>query len=64
MPQTGPVYCPAFEFPWLVSSASDGMPALIDIKKLLKSSERSSIRQSSKVVKYTASDAVEPFNEC
>lgn len=60
IPHTGPVYCLAFEFPWLVSSSSDGRLALIDVRKLLKSSQPSPIRQSSKVVKYTASDAVEP----
>lgn len=43
IPHTGPVYSLAFEFPWLVSSSSDGKLSLIDVRKLLKI-----IRHSSK----------------
>ncbi|KAL6009692.1 hypothetical protein ACLOJK_000121 [Asimina triloba] len=38
IPHTGPVNALAFEFPWLVSSSGDGKLALIDVRKLLKSS--------------------------
>ncbi|KAL7152011.1 hypothetical protein ABFS83_04G069100 [Erythranthe nasuta] len=41
-PHTGPVYSLAFEFPWLVSASSDGKISLIDVRKLLKKTGRSS----------------------
>lgn len=44
IPHSGPVYSLAFEFPWLVSSSSDGKLSLIDVRKLLKT-----VRHSSKV---------------
>ncbi|KAJ0975727.1 hypothetical protein J5N97_017692 [Dioscorea zingiberensis] len=59
VPHTGSVYSLAFEFPWLVSSSSDGRLALIDIRKLLKSGQRSSVRHTSKC-KHASSNAVEP----
>lgn len=59
IPHTGPVHSLAFEFPWLVSSSSDGRLALIDVRKLLKSSQCSLSRQSFRV-KQSAPDVVEP----
>nr|GMD26000.1 F-box/WD-40 repeat-containing protein At5g21040-like [Ipomoea batatas] len=41
IPHSGPVYSLAFEFPWLVSASSDGKLALIDVRKLLKTSRYS-----------------------
>ncbi|XP_026663023.2 F-box/WD-40 repeat-containing protein At5g21040 [Phoenix dactylifera] len=59
IPHTGPVHSLAFEFPWLVSSSSDGRLALIDVRKLLKSSQCSLSRQCVRV-KQSAPDVVEP----
>lgn len=59
IPHTGPVHSLAFEFPWLVSSSSDGRLALIDVRKLLKSSQCSLSKQCFRV-KQSAPDAVEP----
>lgn len=58
-PHTGPVHSLAFEFPWLVSSSSDGRIALMNVKKLLRSSQRSSSRHRS-VVKQLTPGGVEP----
>uniref|UniRef100_A0A2P2IRK2 Uncharacterized protein MANES_04G055500 n=1 Tax=Rhizophora mucronata TaxID=61149 RepID=A0A2P2IRK2_RHIMU len=38
---SGPVYSVAFEFPWLVSSSSDGKLSLIDVRKLVRTSRHS-----------------------
>ncbi|KAG8066310.1 hypothetical protein GUJ93_ZPchr0004g40135 [Zizania palustris] len=35
VPHTGPVHSLAFEYPWLVSTSSDGRVALIDLRKIL-----------------------------
>ncbi|RZR70549.1 hypothetical protein BHM03_00000426 [Ensete ventricosum] len=59
IPHTGPVHSLAFEFPWVVSSSSDGRIALIDVRKLLKSGQSSTSRQQSQVKRSTP-DAVEP----
>ncbi|CAH9128572.1 unnamed protein product [Cuscuta epithymum] len=48
-PHSGPVYSLVFEFPWLVSASSDGKLALIDVRKLLKTSKYSASRSSYKV---------------
>ncbi|XP_058107629.1 F-box/WD-40 repeat-containing protein At5g21040 [Magnolia sinica] len=44
IPHAGPIHSLAFEFPWLVSCSGDGKLALIDVRKLLKSSRKSSSR--------------------
>lgn len=49
IPHTGPVYSLAFEFPWLVSASSDGKLSLIDVRKLLKTSINSSVKNLSMV---------------
>lgn len=36
IPHSGPVYSLSFEFPWLVSTSSDGKISLIDVRELLK----------------------------
>ncbi|MED6168337.1 hypothetical protein PIB30_010667 [Stylosanthes scabra] len=59
IPHTGPVYSLAFEFPWLVSASSDGKLALIDVRKLLRTSRHALGRRSSKV-KYFDGGAIEP----
>ncbi|WOK94765.1 F-box/WD-40 repeat-containing protein [Canna indica] len=59
IPHTGPVHSLAFEFPWVVSSSSDGRIALIDVKKLLKSQRSCSSRRHFKI-RHSAPDAVEP----
>ncbi|XP_052173090.1 F-box/WD-40 repeat-containing protein At5g21040 [Diospyros lotus] len=41
IPHSGPVNSLAFEFPWLVSASADGKLALIDVRKLLKTSRHS-----------------------
>ncbi|PIA53297.1 hypothetical protein AQUCO_00900106v1 [Aquilegia coerulea] len=48
-PHTGAVHSLAFEFPWLVSASSDGKLSLIDIRRLLKSSQRSVSRDLKRV---------------
>lgn len=48
IPHTGSVYSLAFEFPWLVSASSDGKISLIDVRKLLKTSSRSSTENTAK----------------
>ncbi|CAL9082875.1 unnamed protein product [Musa acuminata var. zebrina] len=58
VPHTGAVHSLSFEFPWVVSSSSDGRVALIDVRKLLKSGRSQSPRQHSKT-RFSASDAVE-----
>ncbi|XP_068662749.1 F-box/WD-40 repeat-containing protein At5g21040-like [Aristolochia californica] len=50
VPHTGPVLSLAFEFPWLVSSSSDGKLALIDVRKLLQSRYRSSVRGHDRIM--------------
>lgn len=59
LPHTGSVNSLAFEFPWLVSSSSDGRLALIDVRKLLRSSRRTSSRHTVKA-KRSAPISVEP----
>lgn len=49
IPHSGPVQSLTFEFPWLVSASSDGKLSLIDVRKLLKASRRSSSRNPRKV---------------
>lgn len=49
IPHSGPVNSIAFEFPWLVSAADDGKLALIDVRKLLKTSKRCSRKRIAKV---------------
>lgn len=44
IPHSAAVNSIAFEFPWLVSSSSDGRLALIDVRKLLKCNESSNSR--------------------
>ncbi|XP_068661008.1 F-box/WD-40 repeat-containing protein At5g21040-like [Aristolochia californica] len=61
VPHTGPVLSLAFEFPWLVSSSSDGKLALIDVRKLLKSSCRSSLRGHVRVISKLPSTAEPPL---
>lgn len=51
IPHTGPVYSLAFEFPWLVSASSDGKLSLIDVRKLLKTSQRTSKKNISRADK-------------
>lgn len=48
IPHSGPVYSLAFEFPWLVSASSDGKLALIDVRKLLRTSKRALGKRVSK----------------
>ncbi|XP_004491170.1 F-box/WD-40 repeat-containing protein At5g21040 [Cicer arietinum] len=57
-PHSGPVYSLAFEFPWLVSS-SDGKLALIDVRKLLRTSKRSLGKRATKA-KHSGEVNVEP----
>lgn len=52
-PHTGPISSLAFEFPWLVSSSSDGRLSLIDVRKLLRSGHRSKVNKQ-------AANGVEP----
>lgn len=59
IPHTGPVHSLAFEFPWLASSSSDGRIALINVRKLLSSAQRSSSKKRS-MVKQSAADSMEP----
>lgn len=59
IPHTGPVYSLAFEFPWLVSSSSDGRLALIDVRKLLRLTRTYSSRHRGKS-HQRASSNVEP----
>ncbi|XP_072969897.1 F-box/WD-40 repeat-containing protein At5g21040-like [Typha angustifolia] len=59
IPHTGPVHCLAFEYPWLVSSSSDGRIALIDVRKLLLPNQHPSLKRYSRV-KHLDPDAVEP----
>ncbi|CAI8586608.1 unnamed protein product [Vicia faba] len=47
-PHSGPVNSLAFEFPWLVSASSDGKLALIDVRKLLRTSKRVLRKRASK----------------
>ncbi|CAK8538548.1 unnamed protein product [Lathyrus sativus] len=47
-PHSGPVHSLAFEFPWLVSASSDGKLALIDVRKLLRTSKRVLRKRASK----------------
>ncbi|KAL2945596.1 hypothetical protein RDABS01_006354 [Bienertia sinuspersici] len=48
VPHSGAVNSLAFEFPWLVSASSDGRLALIDVRKLLKSTRRSLMKYQKK----------------
>ncbi|XP_027330719.1 F-box/WD-40 repeat-containing protein At5g21040 [Abrus precatorius] len=59
VPHSGPVYSLAFEFPWLVSASSDGKLALIDVRKLLRTSKRGLGKRVSKL-KHLSVDTVEP----
>lgn len=59
IPHTGPVYSLAFEFPWVVSASSDGKLALIDVRKLLRTSNRALGKCVSKV-KHLDRSTVEP----
>ncbi|CAL9768901.1 unnamed protein product [Musa acuminata subsp. burmannicoides] len=59
IPHTGPVHSLAFEFPWVVSSSSDGRIALINVRKLLKSGQSCTSSQQSQV-RHSTPDAVEP----
>lgn len=59
MPHSGPVHSLAFEFPWLVSASSDGKLALIDVRKLLKTSRRSSGKKVSRA-NHISQNSVEP----
>lgn len=59
VPHSAAVYSLAFEFPWLVSASSDGKLALIDVRKLLKSSKRALGKRVSKV-KHLSGDIAEP----
>ncbi|CAL0317569.1 unnamed protein product [Lupinus luteus] len=58
-PHSGPVYSLAFEFPWLVSASSDGKLALIDVRKLLRTSKRALGKRVSKA-KHLSGGIVEP----
>ncbi|XP_061352017.1 F-box/WD-40 repeat-containing protein At5g21040 [Gastrolobium bilobum] len=60
VPHSGPVYSLAFEFPWLVSASSDGKLALIDVRKLVRSSKRALGKKASKVKHLGGGGAVEP----
>lgn len=62
MPHDGPVNSLAFEFPWLVSSSSDGRISLIDVRKLLKSTKTSSSKYYSRDRNYSPSSksSIEP----
>ncbi|KAG9458471.1 hypothetical protein H6P81_002979 [Aristolochia fimbriata] len=59
VPHNGPILSLAFEFPWLVSSSSDGKVALINVRKLLRSSCQSSSRSRVRVISKLP-PAVEP----
>ncbi|KAK7300335.1 hypothetical protein RJT34_11178 [Clitoria ternatea] len=59
VPHSGPVYSLAFEFPWLVSASSDGKLALIDVRKLLRTSKRALGKRVSKI-KHFGANTVEP----
>jgi WD40 repeat protein len=58
-PHSGPVYSLAFEFPWLVSASSDGKLALIDVRKLLRTSKRALGKRAAKA-KHSGEVNVEP----
>uniref|UniRef100_A0A6V7QYH6 F-box domain-containing protein n=1 Tax=Ananas comosus var. bracteatus TaxID=296719 RepID=A0A6V7QYH6_ANACO len=47
VPHTGPVHSLTFEYPWLVSAGGDGRIALIDVRKLLIPSQKSSLSKFS-----------------
>ncbi|KAK9279148.1 hypothetical protein L1049_012825 [Liquidambar formosana] len=49
IPHSGPVNSLAFEFPWIVSASNDGKLSLIDVRRLLRASGRSSKRNVSRV---------------
>ncbi|KAJ8446180.1 hypothetical protein Cgig2_015951 [Carnegiea gigantea] len=59
IPHSGPVSCLAFEFPWLVSASSDGKLALIDVRKLLKFSRRSLMKNQNRM-HHTHQATMEP----
>ncbi|XP_054818471.1 F-box/WD-40 repeat-containing protein At5g21040 isoform X2 [Prosopis cineraria] len=59
IPHTGPVYSLSFEFPWLVSASSDGKLALIDVRKLLRSSKCALEKRVSRA-KHLERSTVEP----
>ncbi|KAK7320502.1 hypothetical protein VNO77_30034 [Canavalia gladiata] len=59
VPHSGPVFSLAFEFPWLVSASSDGKLALIDVRKLLRTSKRAQGKRVSKI-KHLGGDTLEP----
>ncbi|XAR60250.1 hypothetical protein NMG60_11033529 [Bertholletia excelsa] len=59
IPHSGPVNSLSFEFPWLVSAASDGKLSLIDVRKLLKMSRHSGIGNP-KIVNQSRQNIVEP----
>lgn len=60
IPHSGPVNSLAFEFPWLVSASSDGRLSLIDVRKLLKTSRRSAIKNRKRVCSRAYLNNVEP----
>jgi len=57
VPHSGPVNSLAFEYPWLVSTSSDGRIALIDSRKLLTPKKSSKVPFS---VKSFDASAIEP----
>jgi len=59
VPHSAAVYSLAFEFPWLVSASSDGKLALINVRKLLRTSKRALGKRVSKV-KHLSEDIAEP----
>ncbi|KAJ1432145.1 WD40/YVTN repeat-like-containing domain superfamily [Sesbania bispinosa] len=59
VPHSGPVHSLAFEFPWLVSASSDGKLALIDVRKLLRTSRRALGKRTAKV-KHLGEATIEP----
>lgn len=60
VPHSDPVNCLAFEFPWLVSASSDGKLALIDVRKLLKFSRRSLMKNHNRRIIRTHQATIEP----
>ncbi|KAF3439520.1 hypothetical protein FNV43_RR17798 [Rhamnella rubrinervis] len=59
IPHSGPVYSLAFEFPWLVSSSSDGKLTLVDVRRLLRTSKLAAGKSVSRV-KRAEQSSVEP----
>ncbi|KAK6926452.1 F-box domain [Dillenia turbinata] len=59
IPHTGPVCSLGFEFPWLVSASSDGKLALINVRKLMRTSRCSSLKKNLEACSIDR-NAVEP----